>query len=252
MNRIEEELFQESQNQCIDFFGIADLVPYQDRIAAEFSPLMASYPRALSIGIRLPDPVVNQLPNRLVENHVRFNYRHHAYTLINQRLDMAASIMSSLLQNRGYQAFPVAASQQVDTVHLGGMVSHKMVARLAGLGWIGKSCLLITRQAGPRVRWASILTDCPLETKATLSEDGCGECQECVDHCPVNAFTGASYREGEPRSARYDAHRCNRYLDKLEEMQGIPAVCGMCLYICPYGRQQIFLDKKANPPPLRI
>ncbi len=222
----------------INFFGAAALTPYQAEIAAEWGELMASFPFGLSIGITLLHPVVDQLPKRLEENSVRLNYRHHAYAIVNERLDLAASQISSILQSAGFHAFPVAASQHTNMEKLSGMISHKMVARLSGLGWIGKSCLLVTPQAGPRVRWATILTDAPLPTRAEILEERCGNCRQCVDICPAGAFTGENFRHGEARAVRYDAHLCNRYLDELEEKQGFPAVCGMCLYICPYGRKR--------------
>jgi epoxyqueuosine reductase QueG len=66
-------------------------------------------------------------------------------------------------------------------------------------------------------------------------EPACEECQECVDGCPVSAFSGRLFRQDEPREARYDAHKCKAYLDEMERTRGI-SVCGMCLYACPQGR----------------
>ena len=60
-------------------------------------------------------------------------------------------------------------------------------------------------------------------------------CQACVDICPVQAFNGRSFRPDEPRSARYDARKCDDYLENLEKTNA-PGVCGMCLYICPHGK----------------
>ncbi|MCK9565162.1 MAG: hypothetical protein M0Q43_03825 [Methanothrix sp.] len=62
--------------------------------------------------------------------------------------------------------------------------SHKLAAHMAGLGWIGKSCLLITPEAGPRVRWASVLTDAPMKATGYAMAERCGECRKCVDVCP--------------------------------------------------------------------
>jgi hypothetical protein len=61
--------------------------------------------------------------------------------------------------------------------------AHKLAAHLAGLGWIGKSCLLLTEQFGPRVRFVSVLTDAPLEAGSPLDKP-CGKCQVCIDACP--------------------------------------------------------------------
>jgi epoxyqueuosine reductase QueG len=115
-----------------------------------------------------------------------------------------------------------------------GAFSHKKAAHLSGLGWIGKSCLLITPEAGPRIRFASIQTDAPLEPTGTALEDRCGSCTKCVDICPVKAFTGRAYVAGEPREYRYDVFKCDRYISKLREKNEW-AVCGMCVYICPFG-----------------
>jgi epoxyqueuosine reductase len=66
-------------------------------------------------------------------------------------------------------------------------------------------------------------------------EQRCGDCQQCVQVCPVQAFTGRPFITSEPREARFDARKCDDYFVEMERMGGI-AVCGMCLYICPYGK----------------
>lgn len=110
------------------------------------------------------------------------NYKLHAYDVINQRLDITSSIISSFIQNKGYRVLPIPAAERVDDESICASFSHKLGARLAGLGWIGKSCLLVTPEHGPRVRWTSILTDAPLKPTGSPLEEKCGECTECVDH----------------------------------------------------------------------
>jgi epoxyqueuosine reductase len=66
----------------------------------------------------------------------------------------------------------------------------------------------------------------------------CGSCQECVEICPVQAFTGQPFREEELREVRYDASKCDRYFGKMKEKNGDLAVCGLCLYVCPHGRSR--------------
>jgi epoxyqueuosine reductase QueG len=164
-------------------------------------------------------------------------YRHHGYNLVNQRLDHTASRVAAVLQQAGYRALPVAASQTVDDERICATFSHKMAASLAGLGWIGRSCLLVTPDAGPRVRWATVLTDAPLLPTGSFTGQQCGSCRECVDICPMQAFSGEPYRLGEPREVRFAAEKCQRYFDDLEAA-GRPPVCGLCLYICPNGRNR--------------
>jgi len=93
--------------------------------------------------------------------------------------------------------------------------------------------MLITPENGPRVRWSTVLTDAPLEATGEPLQVQCGDCRECVEICPVNAFTGEPFRENEPREVRYDARKCEEYLSGDEEWK----VCGLCIYICPHGRK---------------
>lgn len=222
----------------VDFFGVADLSLAHDAIQEQGGRAIAEYPRAISLGIALLHAIVDQLPNRS-ERGVAINYRHHSYDLVNVRLDLAASRLSSVLQRDGYRALPVPASRRVDKERICAIFSHKMAAHLAGLGWIGKSCLLVTPEIGPRVRWATVLTDAPLKVNGQPLDDRCGTCVECVEICPVKAFTGQPFRENEPRETRYDASKCDRYLSKMREKDVETAVCGLCLYSCPYGRKQV-------------
>lgn len=216
-----------------DFSGIADLSPAYEAILAQGGPQVASYPRAVSMGIKLVNSIVDQLPRR-AERLAAVSYRSHAYDVINVRLDAMASRMASHLQRLGYAALPVSASLRVDDERISSFFSHKMAAHLAGLGWIGKSCLLVTLQVGPRVRWISVLTDAPLQASGEPMAEQCGACTACQEICPVQALSGTSFNPNQPREARFDAHKCEQYFQLLEKSG--PPVCGMCLYICPYGR----------------
>ena len=218
-----------------DFFGVADLSPAYDAILAQGGPVIAEYPRAIAIGIALLKTIVDQLPRR-TERAVAVNYRHHCYDMVNQRLDIIASRLSSMLQRDGYRALPVPASKRVNDEKVCGDFSHKLAAHLAGLGWIGKSCMLITPEMGPRARWATVLTDAPLGVTGEPMDEKCGACQECVEICPPHAFTGQPFREDEPREARYDTRKCEGYFSEMRETTGL-SVCGLCLYICPHGRR---------------
>jgi len=229
-----DDLHQLAGAQGADFFGAADLTPARAAILEQGGPMVAVFPRAVSVGVALMHAIVDQLPQR-AERAVAVTYRAHAYDIVNARLDQITSRLSSALQAAGYRALPVPASSRVDETRQAGLFSNKMAAHLAGLGWIGKSCMLVTPSNGPRVRWASILTDAPLLVGRPMAPQ-CGDCHECVDACPVHAFTGRPFNPEEPRSARMDAAKCDAYLRHLTETRGLP-VCGMCLYACPHGQR---------------
>ena len=231
---LEKNLKSLAETMGVDFYGVAGLATARDAILEQGGPVVAEYPRAVSIGIGLLHPIVDQLPQH-TDKAVGLLYRHHAYDLVNQRLDHIASPLASLIQRAGYRALPIPASQTVDSDRLCALFSHKMAAHLAGLGWIGRNCMLITPQVGPRVRWATVLTDAPLEVTGGPREQRCGTCRECVEICPAQAYTGQPYHLGEPREVRFAADKCSQYFDKMKEIKGV-SVCGLCLYVCPHGR----------------
>lgn len=218
-----------------DLFGVADLIPAMKAVEAQGGPEVASYPRTISLGIILLDSIVDQLPRR-ADRAVSAAYKHHAYDVVNDQLDAITLRLSRDLEREGYRAYPIPSSQRVNDEKICAEFSHKIAARLAGLGWIGKSCLLITTKAGPRVHFATILTDAPLKATEEPMDQKCGECQECIKICPASAFTGRTFVESKPREARYNALKCQEYMKEMEKKTG-RAVCGMCLYICPHGRK---------------
>src|SRR5512138_1518259 len=92
-----------------DFLGVADLAPARDFIREQGGEVVASFPKAVSIGIALSHAVVDQLPNR-AERAVAVTYRTHGYIAINQRLDLIASQVAGVLQRAGHRALPIPAS----------------------------------------------------------------------------------------------------------------------------------------------
>lgn len=234
--KLNRQLADIAHSRAINFFGVADLSPVYDTVLAQGGKFVAGFPFSISIGISLLDSIVALLPQR-DEKTVKLSYQHHAYDIVNLRLDLAASHISGYLQQLGFSAFPIPAAKYVDDERLCAAFSHKLGAHLAGLGWIGRSCLLITPQNGPRARWTTVLTDAPLKATGGQKEVQCGDCRACVDICPVRAFTGRPFKKEEPREARYEARKCEEYLQSLEKKDGM-AVCGLCLYVCPYGKKR--------------
>ncbi|MEM0053441.1 MAG: 4Fe-4S double cluster binding domain-containing protein [Nitrososphaeria archaeon] len=214
-------------------FGAADISSALDFVCEQGGQHLRKFSYGISIGIRLLDSIVDEL-HRRDEATVFYTYR-ALYNTVNARLDQIAFTLAKYIQDKGYLAYPVPASQIIDQNKLIGVISHKLVANLAGLGWIGKNCLPITPKYGPRVRLASILTNMPLYA-GTPVENRCGECNMCVQACPAKAFTGVSFRPEEPREKRFNAQLCYKYQREREAKIG-DSLCGMCVYICPYGRR---------------
>ena len=60
--KLESSLRTCSETMGVDFYGVADLAMARDAILAQGGPAVAEFPRAISIGIGLLHPIVDQLP----------------------------------------------------------------------------------------------------------------------------------------------------------------------------------------------
>ena len=208
-----------------DLFGVADLEPVSEFVIAQGGEAAGKFPRAVSIGIRLSDAVVDQhSPDEKIEYSLYWN---HVYRVVTPELDFLARRIQRELQAEGYAAFPVPGSMPYNRETLKSLFSHKLAAHLAGLGWIGKNSLLITPDFGPRVRFVTVLTDAPLSPGTPLDKE-CGKCRSCIVACPIHAFKDVEFRATEPVEARFDTWACNEYRRTHP--------CGLCVARCPVGR----------------
>ena len=218
----------------IDLFGVADLSSVKDFVTRQGGSHVGGFPRAVSLGLRLVDDVIDELHNHQ-DLAVLSTYR-VLYNTVNNTLDHATLMVAKKIQDAGYRAYPVPASSVLKDDRLVGAFSHKLAANLSGLGWIGRSCLLITPDHGPRLRLATVLTDAPLEAGSPIP-NGCGTCKSCVEVCPAKAFTGRAFDPSEPREARFEARKCNDYTEGRVEVFG-NVNCGLCVHVCPFGRKR--------------
>ena len=221
--------------QYVDYIGFADIRSYKKELIEYGGSIVENYDSAISIGIAIPDSIVDFLPYRS-DNNVSCEYKIHGYDVLNQRLNLIASLISSFLNQKNYRSLPIAVADRTDEENAIPTVSHKMIAHIAGLGWIGKNCLLITKEHGPRVRFISILTNAPLKTVDNQLAQQCYDCEECVKACPVKAVKGKNFMSGECRDVRFDFLKCQNYFENMKKTVKYD-VCGMCLYSCPIGKR---------------
>lgn len=222
-------LLNDIENFCevnTTLYGFANIQEYTHLFIEEN---LKKYKYAISIGINIPDDILDNLSQKDAE----IKYL-ETYNKVNSKLDEITKFLEGLIIDSGFNAKSVKASEILPNNKLEGKLSHKMIARLSGLGWIGKSCLLITPHYGPRVRWATVLTDFELPSNNTILKSRCNTCRLCVVNCPSNAFTGVEFDEKDSRSTRYDAFKCYDHFAQLEE-QGRPRLCGLCVKVCPWG-----------------
>ena len=117
-----------------------------------------------------------------------------------------------------------------------GPVLERDHAAVAGIGWHGKSTMLINTQLGTWFFLAEILTTLNIPPDPPV-RDRCGTCVRCIDACPTGAITAPH---------QLDARRCISYLT-IEHKTAIPLElrpligdrifgCDDCLDACPWNR----------------
>jgi len=166
-------------------FGFADL---QGLLIKKF----ANYRYGISIGKRLDDVIIDNLKHGPTKEY----YQH--YNRINRELaDLTKKIRSDLweigVDSKIIKPTISVKSKQYEKYleSLTYDISHKMVATRAGLGWIGKTDLLISQAFGPRLRLVTILLkQDPGIDAIPIERSKCGNCNICVLKCPANAANG--------------------------------------------------------------
>ncbi len=207
--------------------------------AADLTPVPAEarrgLPRAVSIAMALEPEIVAAIasgptPAYAVE-----------YGRLNRRLDELGRQCAQFLEERGHRAAPLPATESVPDGHdLRTPLPHKTVARLAGLGWIGRSALLVTTTHGSALRYTTVLTDAPLPTGRPTERSHCDPCTACVSACPGRAITGVEWEPGMERERLYDAHACRRQARRFASSGGIDhPLCGVCIAACPYTKRYL-------------
>lgn len=208
--------------------GIADLtaLPEEQR---------RGLPRGISIAVPLDLSVVNNLGAGMTHGH------YAEYNRANALLARLALIAAEILNGRGYAAVPMIgeAVEQSFEGH-SSVLPHKTVATRAGMGWIGKNALLITRERGSAVRITSVLTDAPLVTADPVDESSCGSCEICVQNCPGQAPLGPVWTPESRREDFFDVLACRKTC--VERTWGVApgmSLCSLCVLACPWTRKAI-------------
>ena len=235
-----EELRRVADELGLDAVGVAPAAPYEDterhirerRDRGLFGsmrftmahPEVSCHPETLLEGARTvvsaalcyyapaPDPPLGE--GRLP----RYAWRDH-YALLRDRLDALGRRLG------GSYRVLVDENHHVD----------RAGAERAGVGFIGKNTMLITRTHGSWVVLGTLVTDVELDATSPL-DAGCGSCTLCVDACPTGALD-------EP--GVLDSTRCLSYWtqtpgampeDVMGALEDRVYGCDICQDVCPWNR----------------
>lgn len=106
-----------------------------------------------------------------------------------------------------------------------GHISLKHAAEAAGLGVIGRNCLLTSPQYGNLLWLSAVLTDAELTPDGKIGSDMCSGCSKCVEACPSGALD-------DPVS--FGKKGCSGFF----AMEGgkLRIKCFLCRTVCPHCR----------------
>lgn len=232
MTELSEHIKKELYAHGADLVSFGDITEINER-------QRSGLPIGISIAVKYPKETIKGIADHPTKEY------YEQYKKLNGLLNSLATLCADELQACGYKAL-AQTTDYVDkrSTDYDSPLPHKTVATRAGLGWIGKSALLVTKEFGSAIRITSVLTDAPLPTKPAVNTSYCGSCMECTKACPAGAVLGKNWAVSLAREEFYNPYKC-RATARKRAMQsfGIEITqCGKCIAVCPYTKKYIEKD----------
>jgi epoxyqueuosine reductase len=173
----------------------------------------------------------NYYPSQMMDEHSTYLISAYAYgkdyhEVIRQKLNILIDKIREQMPETGIRGFVDSAP-----------ILERAWATHAGLGWIGKNSMLISKKNGSYFFISELVTDMELEYDQPMGGNYCGDCSRCIDACPTAAITDLKV---------VDANKCISYLT-IENKGEIPEKfrgkyknwifgCDICQQVCPWNR----------------
>jgi epoxyqueuosine reductase len=230
LSYINEDLKKMLVEHGADLVGFADLK----------SIVQGDMTFGVSVAVAVPREVILG-----IQNGPTMDY-YDAYHRINKLLDHIVTAGAEYLTAKGYQAFAQTTDAVVESDDYRTALPHKTVATRAGLGWIGKCALLVTKEYGSAVRLSSLITNAPLDCGVPITESRCGNCMVCTEACPGKAVSGKLWNAEIDRDNFFQPLQCRKKARELaaERIHKEITLCGKCIESCPYTQR--YLNRVEN------
>ena len=196
----------------------------EERIKPKLS--LASAKTIISIAVAYPHKLKQQ-PQKTPYKRGKFtpnSWGLDYHYVLQDKLDRLAKGIEELTADFEYKGM-------VDT----GALVDTAVAQRAGIGFIGKNGLVISKEFGSYMFLGELITNLDIEPDQPVNY-GCGDCNRCVTACPTSCLIG---------DGGMNAKRCLSFQtqDKgvmdLEFRKKIKTViygCDICQICCPYNK----------------
>jgi epoxyqueuosine reductase QueG len=227
MSVFQQELLAEIEQQGVDFISFVDI----SQLSVEQNK---GYSTAILFGIVLSKDYLRKVagnPDYVEQMKIEKTIKDDEFNLTEQKTDKIADYIEKYIVSKGFRAY----SQSEENIQKTGYydeenkrtpLPHKTIAVYAGLGWIGKNNLLVTKKYGSAISMCSVLTNAPLESirREPMVSD-CGDCNICKEICKTDAIKGEVWRCGIEREKIVDVFSCT--------------TCLQCLVQCCYTQKYI-------------
>ena len=220
-----EELKRILYLQGADLVGIGDMSQTKN----------CTFKIGVSVAVALPQNVIIDLQEVPTKEY------YNVYHSLNDRLNTIVMAGEAFLKKEGFNAYAQTTGRVKTNSDKVTQLPHKTVATRAGIGWIGKNCLLVTPHYGSAVRLSSLLTDAPLECDKPINQSHCGACNLCVKACPAQALKGTLWVPSIQREELLDIKKCyQKQVEIMTTKTGIETdLCGKCFAVCAYTRKYL-------------
>jgi epoxyqueuosine reductase QueG len=243
------ELFQRSAEE-VELRGILGITSYRqvfdtlvyaqkkrlnELVESKHSQLMLDG-NIISFAYVYPDGVIDNIGNMKdgVFDKQSWNIYADWYTYLNNSLDATSKKMAKTFNGIPITATTTGMASKINHVseYFPTVVSHRVHAENAGIGWRGKNSLIVNPRYSCMIRLSGVITETPL-IKTNKPLEDCGDCTSCEEACTylMNRDKLEDYRE-----------QCRVYLDNLGLHE---EVCGKCIKACVHSPR---LTKPSTEP----
>ena len=196
----------------------------EERIQPKLS--LSSAKTIISIAVAYPHKLKQQ-PQKTAYKRGKFtpnSWGLDYHYVLQDKLNRLAAGIEEMTQDFEYKGM-------VDT----GALVDTAVAQRAGIGFIGKNGLVISKEYGSYIFLGELITNLEIEPDQPV-DYGCGDCRRCLDACPTSCLIG---------DGSMNAKRClsfqtqDKGMMDLEFRKKIKTViygCDICQISCPYNK----------------
>ncbi|HCW54359.1 MAG TPA: epoxyqueuosine reductase [Clostridium sp.] len=203
---------------------------------ADLSYVDEDIKRGFKYGISIAMVVNPEIIERIPKGPYMEYY--HEIERVNSNLKALSMYTEQLIKSLGFNAFSLANMKQDDNFRT--VLPYKTLATQSGIGWIGKSATLVTKEYGNAIRLNGVITDMPFKVGKPIVESKCGKCTICADNCPAEAIQGMNWNINIDRDELLNARMCkNKTIERGISLNVKWGTCGMCIALCPYTKRYI-------------